>query len=501
MDVKYEPEFEELQAEIDKLSNPAATESADWKKVSQLSSAILAEKSKDILVAGYFAVSQIYLNQITGLAVGLTVYHDLIETFWEDLYPPKKRLKGRINAVTWWIEKTENALSRIKASPVAQETKKEIHDHLNGIEKFLNGQLPEPISVRPIERALDKFKTISPEKPVAEKPDASKIESATRSAPADQTAPVDIASSGDAQKVLSSGFRAIGRAALFYLKTEPTNPLGYQYMRMAAWGPVEALPVTSDGTKTIIPPPDLQFSNTLKDLMAKADYKNLLEVAEERVSDYIFWLDLHHYIVRALTGLGAPFEKARDAVCQETAFFLHLFPELLTFLFADNTPFANTETKAWARTIGFGSMPESESGLPVSQTDSDNTIMNLMAREMALATDLAKKKKLNEAVELLQQNLRKCYSKREALVWRTALSQLLMQFKKVNVAIPHLEQILWDIEKYQLEQWDPDLALNGLKTALSGFKMHPDQSAKERSEEILRRIARLDAISALNLGN
>ncbi len=85
-DVKYEPEFEELQAEIDKLSSPSATESTDWKKVSDISSAILAEKSKDLLVASYFVVSQIHLNQLDGLGVGLAVYHDLIAAFWEDLY-------------------------------------------------------------------------------------------------------------------------------------------------------------------------------------------------------------------------------------------------------------------------------------------------------------------------------------------------------------------------------------------------------------------------------
>ena len=44
-DVRYEPEFEELQAEIEKLSFPSADSSADggvdWEKVTVLASAIL----------------------------------------------------------------------------------------------------------------------------------------------------------------------------------------------------------------------------------------------------------------------------------------------------------------------------------------------------------------------------------------------------------------------------------------------------------------------------
>ncbi len=84
-----------------------------------------------------------------------------------------------------------------------------------------------------------------------------------------------------------------------------------------------------------------------------------------------------------------------------------------------------------------------------------------MAEEIAAAQKLAKKKKLKEAVELLQAHLRNSFSKREKLLWRLALSQVLVSAKKVNMAIPHLEQILCDIEDYKLEQWDPDLALNG----------------------------------------
>ena len=32
-DVRYEPEFEELQGEIDKLSSPSASGTIDWEKI------------------------------------------------------------------------------------------------------------------------------------------------------------------------------------------------------------------------------------------------------------------------------------------------------------------------------------------------------------------------------------------------------------------------------------------------------------------------------------
>ncbi|MBW2109755.1 MAG: type VI secretion system ImpA family N-terminal domain-containing protein, partial [Deltaproteobacteria bacterium] len=97
-DVRYEPAFEELQAEIDKLSNPSASGEMDWNKVNTLAAQILSEQAKDLLVASYLAVAQIHTAGIEGFGIGLSVYRDLLETFWEDLFPKKKRMRGRIAA-------------------------------------------------------------------------------------------------------------------------------------------------------------------------------------------------------------------------------------------------------------------------------------------------------------------------------------------------------------------------------------------------------------------
>jgi type VI secretion system protein VasJ len=47
-DVRYEPEYEQLQAEIDKLSSPSASGGIDWKKVNDLAVSILDKKCKDL---------------------------------------------------------------------------------------------------------------------------------------------------------------------------------------------------------------------------------------------------------------------------------------------------------------------------------------------------------------------------------------------------------------------------------------------------------------------
>ena len=144
LDVRYDPDFEELQAEIDKLSSPSAAGGMDWNKVTSLSSAILTRKSKDILVASYLAVAQIHTSQMEGMAVGLQIYHDLLATFWEDLYPPKKRMRGRLGAIEWWLEKTETVLKVLKPGPLPPEEIERLKENLRQIDTCLSDYLEDP---------------------------------------------------------------------------------------------------------------------------------------------------------------------------------------------------------------------------------------------------------------------------------------------------------------------------------------------------------------------
>jgi hypothetical protein len=110
-----------------------------------------------------------------------------------------------------------------------------------------------------------------------------------------------------------------------------------------------------------------------------------------------------------------------------------------------------------------------------------------------------KKKKLVEAVQLLQQKLQHCFSKKETLTWRLALSQVLIESQRLDLALPHLDLILKDIDTYQLASWDPGLALKGYKLVWTGFNSHKDNEFKKSAQTILNRIAELDPVEALVL--
>jgi type VI secretion system protein VasJ len=511
-DVRYEPEYEKLQAEVDKISIPSASGGINWKKVSDMASTILAEKSKDLLVACYLAVSQIHLRRLEGLADGLIVLHDLIHTYWEDLFPPKKRMRGRIGAIEWWIEKSEIAMKAIKPDPVAAETLDGIQKTLSHIDTLLREYLPEPPLIRPIQRILEQIPSIAPKKvepvpsPVTEMPgpESIKTEQAAKAEPPKTSPAMDdhgpISSEQDAQKALSTSIQRIRQAAAFLLEHDPTNPLAYRYRRLAAWMQVSGSPPASNG-QTQIPPPAPQVQQALMDLRDKGQWNAAIINAEQRLSQFIFWLDLNRWVAEALLQLGDDYQMAHDAVCQETACLIHRLPGITELSFSDETPFADTETRQWLKgkqlshDTGVG-VPTAQKGTMPIEGETDR-----LAQVQGKAQALTKKKKWLEAVGLFQVELKNCFSQKEALTWRIALCRTLIHSKRADMTMPHLDLILNDIEAYGLESWDPSLALEGLKLVWTGYTNQTDAASKQNANSILSRIAKLDPAEALKLGS
>ncbi|MGO9062711.1 MAG: type VI secretion system ImpA family N-terminal domain-containing protein [Candidatus Binataceae bacterium] len=70
-DVRSEPDYEALNAEIEKMANPSAGEGTDWQRVAELASGLLADKGKDLRVACYLGVALIQLQQVQGCSLAL----------------------------------------------------------------------------------------------------------------------------------------------------------------------------------------------------------------------------------------------------------------------------------------------------------------------------------------------------------------------------------------------------------------------------------------------
>ena len=498
VDVSYEPEYEDLQSEIEKLTSPTLSGGIDWKRVIKLSSDILAEKSKHLLVASYLFVALVHAKGIEGFGTGLTIYRDLLDNFWDNLFPPKKRMRARHNALQWCKETIISAVEPLEPDSVLTEEKvNALKGDLDAIDAFLGEHMDDPPSFYQLQNIIAAKQP--PEEPeennVKELQPGPEAESAAVKTPETAGQPEEDGknlSGQDYQKILNMGLESFRRASALCMQNDPSGPLAYRLTRIAAWLPVEKLPLAQDG-KTRILPPMPEIKNALKNLYQQGNFKGLLESAEARVGQFLFWLDLSRYVAEALEQLG--FMDAHEAVIQETAVFVYRLPGIENLSFSDGTPFADENTKEWLAAIAMDKGSAEDGYVAVSRDSEELHIADIYKQ----ASALTKQKKLDEAVELIQGQLRSGTSQKSRFLWRIALARFLVNSKKARVALPHISEILKDIERYNLDNWDPDLALKALAEIYKGLKAQKDEISREQAVKTLDHMARLNPAAALRL--
>lgn len=519
-DIRYDPDFEALQTEIDKLSSPSSIHGVDWRKVSDLAVRILSEKSKDLTVASYLAVSHVHLNGIDGLDAGVTILRDLLKHYWETLFPPKKRMRGRIGAIYFWMEKIEAPLGALHET-VEMEKLIQIRQNLLELDELLTAHMPDPPLMHSINRHINTFIDRASKTAVREPPSGTGAESreapsndapakaappesrpqkisTTAPAAAIETDPGEVGSEQDAIKDANAGFQKIRNAGVSLFEKDAKNPDAYRYRRIASWTKISSPPPASNG-KTQIAPPSADEINAIERGKADNNWRVLLSTTEQKLSRFIFWLDLCRLSAEALDHMGEDCQKARKALCDETAFFMMRVPGIDDLAFSDGMPFADAETRQWLKDIALGAISDGSGEVARSAAGYCDTTDDDMSEIMEKAKSLAQRKKIKEAVGLVQEQLQRSSSGKAALSWRMALSRILLGAKHKQVAVPHIDQIIADIDNYHLERWDPDMALKGLVLAWNGFHTISDNRSGERADEVLQRISRLDPAEALRL--
>lgn len=504
-DIRYDAGFEALQAEIDKLSSPSGPKSLDWENVSRLSTDILATKSKDLLVAGYFSVAQVYTRGLDGLGDAATIMGELIERYWDTLFPQKTRMRGRVRALEWWIERTEGALKQRPRAPIPEEQLTRLRESLEKIEQLLRTRIEELPSFASLYTFLNSANVIeTPAQTDAQAPDAQpgkEQAAAGASAPAakrEQTTSAALpATPGDAQRAFNQSLERLTEIADFYRTHDPASPALHRLDRAIAWLRVEALPPAADG-RTRIPPPDREM-RMLEELRAKGDNEAVLKMTGETLRKSLFWLDLNRFASEAMSSLGERYQAADETVRQETAYFLHRLPGIEELAFSDGTPFADGETRQWLKESALSSGSDGAESAAPAQNGPALREEDAIRAEVQEARALIREKKLLEALDGMQRNIRQSASEKDRLLRRAAVSQLLIATKNAEFALPHLSQLIDDVDRYRLEEFDPSLAIKCLKVAWSGFVVSSDRAAREKAAVTLQRIARLDLGEAARL--
>jgi len=512
--IRYESVFEELEAELAKQES-LNSETVDWKHVSQISSKILKESSKDLLVGAYLAQALLINEGYSGLAVGLKILHDMVDKHWDCLFPPAKRMRARGTAITWLAERAGTLISDKVPTAKDAEAVIEAAKYI----RLLDAELAEKMGdaapmVTDLSRPLKNFKqsadaemaqAAAPKENVAEVADeplaqgasniaaemASDVEepvqqvprtkpAASRSKSAKSSAAVtevgDIASDTDAKKVLKQVQEITRKVSSYWSANKLSDPRAYRIARVATWMIIEAAPPATEGVTQVMPPAADRVK-FFQGQIEKAEYSAVLPELEKTLLRAPFWIDGHSMVVIVLRAMGGEYEKAAQAVIGELRHLLQRVPELLDLSFSDQTPFASDQTRMWleSEVLVAGSSGEAPSAGGSNAWDEALAA----ARKQAASGDI------KAAMRMFEEGIANAGQVRDQFYWRCGLAELLLQTGEAAAASNLLKPMTERAEAYRLAEWEPGLLSKIYKLLYQSYRK---QQGKKKEDSVINEL-------------
>ncbi len=548
-DARYEPEYAAVLEEIEKLSFSGQGTAVSWPAIEKNAVLLLSEKAKDLQIAAYLGVALWQNHGLEGLLDGMRVLSGFLETFWETGWPALKRMRGRVNAVDWWHERSYGFLQEIasQGEPLPAAQQQALLDELARLDEHIATLMPDASSLRdmtavvrrlpvnqPIEQPAGQPTGLPTEEPAAEPGDLAAPEDLAASpapeppSPAEDTAarpaapaPSPQGSPAPAKEapaaplpdtedpvVLRRHFAAAGLAYLAAARrVNPADAALWQLSRLIIWGGIAALPAAEEG-QTLLPAPDMDALARIRQQLHAGGALEAALAAEEFFAIAPFCLDSQELIHTALTSLGPQFADAARRVQEESANFFSRLAGVEELSFTDGTPFASPETIAWLRKAACrtdGQRENREGGrtvprraIPVAGQAAAGGAPHLLVGDehaaLASAGELAGQGKLDEALALLDAT--KSASGAANLRLRAYQLRLVEEGGRTEAALALAEALLQQIASPDLDSWDPGLALEALLAVHNALAL--DASGHEQELRDLRR--RIALLSPAALG-
>ena len=491
-EVREEPAFELLEAELAKLASPVHSATMDWHKVTQWSTDLLATKGKDLLVASYLTGGLLETRGLYGLADGLQVMADMLQAYWDTLYPGLKRMRGRRNAVQWLVDRVQQRAAETDwgaLPPQEADLVARLVASLAAIDAVLVDKDSEAPSIRALQSLVNNLTVIEDKPAATPAPAAASAAPAAGSAAPPATLLLD--SADNVERALEEACSRLGSLAEWFLANDSSNPLSYRLNRTAAWSTLEALP-PADGGQTRLPPPISQLTDALARLKDSQSDAELVAFAEAQLATFPFWLDLNGICAAALGRMGSGFAAARQEVCNETARLLARLPGLEKLSFSSGMPFAAGDTLDWLATLMPGIASSGVTPAAAGGRASDAVTAAIgNARALAANDDLA------SAAACLQEQLALQPTARDQLLLQIRLCELLLQHRPGAALKAFAHAVVEAIDRHQLGTWDPAMALDGLQVAYG--VMARNEEDRDAADALLARIVALDAGMAVKL--
>lgn len=549
-DARYEPEYARMLEEVDKLTSISHSQECRWDVVEEEAERILRDKAKDFQAASYLGYALYRLHGLEGMADGAQILAGLVERFWETGFPVLRRVRGRVNALSWWRERMELALDGLVADSEARydpELLARLVSALQDLDKGLAEHLPDQPSLRNL---LDRAQRLVPQKPASStqataeeanegmaapkeeaqseqssgQPDeqadgqagkqagaqAAGEETATHAplaadrkaapqnvampkAQASQTASVQALETppppGDnAAENRRNFLRYAGEFALAEKSASLLSPLAWQATFLARLGQVERLPPAEAG-RTALPSPPESERQAIEGLVQKGMAREALTAADDLWGAHLFWLDGPRIITWALKTLGS---SAHVVTALETLLFVRRLEGIELLSFGDGTPFASEATCAFLSSLaGEGGGEDTQAARPKDTAGKGTE--DILARARALFAE----NRQAEALDILDGAQACARDKKAFLSLRLEQVRLLLRLEKIDAALALAEDLLARARELRADIWASDTMLDILRLVIQCLGQGQAASAGKRIGELYAEMALIRPSSVL----
>jgi type VI secretion system protein VasJ len=508
VDVSYDPDFERMKGEIDKLTSMAGTQ-PNWPDVERLGTAMLSTKSKDLRVLAWLTVAKLKAEGWRGFGESLVVYDSMARAFWDTMYPDAKRARARINVFGWMVDQAAQHLGPIDPTVADGDAVRACDELVTELDRFLAEKLGDayagPGSLRSLLR--EKVRAI-PEvaaPPVAAPPPASSsspssAETAASPPPAAAVVVESATSVDDVDQAVRANARAIVESAALVRASDASRPWPYRLHRWATWIAVED-PPPAEGGKTLLRVPPQDERRQIASLRDGEKWLELLRTAEEATGKFLYWLDAHRYVALAMDKLGPTFASAREVVGREVIAFVSRLPGVADLSFSDGTPFAEAGTKSWLgeESKRWGGASGPSAGAAAASAEDEEVAQRLVEAQQ-MVTD----GKVADGLGIATALANRAADARTRFRGQLAVARMAIDGGKSDLARPMLESLLDDIHRHGLEAWEPALCASvyaslvvAIRTALRAKTGPPDLAGREQI--VFDKLCRLDPASAIKL--
>lgn len=508
-DGRETPAFEQMTQEMDKLTSLSSDSIPNWIKIEQLSGQFLQAQGKDYLVAAWLAESWVQRNAMPGLAAGLSLLAGMADRFWDSGFPTVTRLRGRRNAVLWWVERAATWLESQHDVTLAADLSAQLSAAAKALDQTLSEKDPDAPSLAnliglihrlPVEEP-PKVEQTTPAAPTPTEPSAdSPPDNAPVVAPLSQSAPTPAVSTTRNPLALSalekpsqiSNFDELGtalRPAQDYLAMlgpalyafDNSNPLVIHFSRFAARSGVFKLPHATEG-KTLIGCPPSAIRDAFEKITNSKNPQGIVDFCESRIRTFPFWFDLDYQSFRGFNMMGVAGNLMAHTIVETLLNFIGRLPNVEQLTFSDGTPFASIDTLAWIKRC----RQERSGGAPTDPFDAVKSTAMMTLGEG----------KLDQALAELQTFIDNTRSRRDQFRARIELANILLTERPTVDWRALVQPLVEDCEQLQLDQWEPSLAAQAWALTFRAAR----QVATNKSAEITeaqRADARLEAAMAL----